>query len=74
MSWCGGKIECEIYRDKKYCRRRDHADEFTPCDCRHAKYLCEVEECSMEKNGCGGRRETPVVLDIHDYIGGGEDG
>ena len=50
MSWCGGRVYCEIYRQKKYCRRGDHAEEGKPCDCRHAKWGCEVGACSlMEK-------------------------
>lgn len=49
MSWCGGRIYCEIYRVKKYCRRGNHADEFEPCDCRHARLLCEVEDCYMKE-------------------------
>lgn len=47
MSWCGGKVCCEIYREKRFCRRGDHADEGEPCDCRHAKWACEVGECSL---------------------------
>lgn len=47
MSFCGGKVCCEIYRDKKYCRRGDHAENGEPCDCRHAKWACEVDACSI---------------------------
>lgn len=47
MSYCGGRVCCEIYRDKKYCRRGDHADNGVPCDCRHAKWACEVDACSI---------------------------
>lgn len=49
MSWCGGRVDCEIYRQKKYCRRGDHAEEGEVCNCRHAKYTCEVEDCSLIK-------------------------
>ena len=52
MSYCGGKVCCEIYREKKYCRKGDHADEGKPCDCRHAKWACEVNECSLADKCC----------------------
>lgn len=52
MSYCGGKVCCEIYREKRFCRRGDHADEGEPCDCRHAKWACEVNECSLADKCC----------------------
>ena len=48
MSACLGRVECEIYRDKKYCRTREgKEDYYGRCDCRHAKKLCEVGNCSF---------------------------
>lgn len=53
MSMCAGKTKCEIYRDKRYCRR---AEERTGaggvCDCRHAIRPCEVSICGRER-ACG---------------------
>ena len=54
MSWCGGRVCCAIYREKVYCRRGNHADEYTPCDCRHARYRCEVEACAGKGDWCPG--------------------
>ena len=63
MSWCGGRIYCEIYRQKKYCRRGDHAEEGEPCDCRHAKFACEVEEgCIFADKMCIGPAPFPNRL------------
>ena len=52
MSWCGGKVCCEIYRKKIFCRKGNHAEDHEPCDCRHARFRCEVETCGMEDR-CG---------------------
>lgn len=52
MSWCGGRVCCKIYRDKKFCRKSEHAENHVPCDCRHARFRCEVEPCGIEDH-CG---------------------
>ena len=62
MSFCAGKVYCEIYREKKYCRRGNHADEGKPCDCRHAKFACEVEECIFADKMCIGPAPLPPRL------------
>ena len=41
---CAGKIYCDIYRDKKYCRR-DHKGDYEKCDCQHAVVQCAVGDC-----------------------------
>lgn len=49
MSMCAGAIMCDIYRNKKYCRKVDEKqDNRGRCDCRHARLICEVERCGME--------------------------
>ena len=49
MSMCAGAILCDIYRDKKYCRKVDEKqDARGRCDCRHARLTCEVGPCGME--------------------------
>lgn len=45
---CEGKIYCEIYRDKKYCRECSHAVPGYPCRCVHAVKRCEIGYCSFE--------------------------
>lgn len=54
MSWCGGRVCCDIYRDKRFCRKASRKDDDTPCDCRHAKYACEVNECHGAGDWCKG--------------------
>lgn len=49
MSCCEGKIKCKIYRDKKYCTKS--VDEYKECNCRHARFKCQVEQCVYE-NQC----------------------
>ena len=52
MSACAGKINCEIYRQKKYCRKAEAAEEDRECKgCRHARRQCDVEYCPFEVNG-----------------------
>lgn len=37
MSACAGKINCEIYRKKKYCRKAEAAEEDRECKgCKYA--------------------------------------
>lgn len=48
MSMCRGKRFCEIYRDKKYCQKRtEREDPNGICDCRHARWSCEIGECGI---------------------------
>ncbi len=51
MSQCAGKTICEIYRDKKYCRKENARSNDEICNCRHAVMLCEVSRCVFE-NTC----------------------
>lgn len=45
MSMCAGKTECEIYRDKKYCRKaEDRMNGYDGiCLCNHAILPCQVK-------------------------------
>lgn len=66
MSACTGEDRCEIYRDKKYCKAQDKKNEQGHCNCRHARYLCEVERCPF-REFCGdkeiqGIKETREAL------------
>ena len=58
MSMCAGRIDCVIYRDKKYCSKAT-VDNYHECNCRHARYGCEVTRCSMEEY-CHGRMKKDV--------------
>lgn len=52
MSMCAGKTECEIYRDKKYCRKAvDKLNGYDGIcyDCRHAVQPCKVGHCFFEE-------------------------
>lgn len=50
MSACAGKTYCEIYRDKKYCRKVDEKNgSDNVCNCRHAAKPCDVEKCFYEE-------------------------
>ena len=50
MSMCAGKIYCEMFRDKKYCRKAPERENYNKeCVCRHARKLCEVETCHFEE-------------------------
>ena len=52
MSVCAGKTKCEIYRQKKYCRKNANVDENHECvGCRHAKRQCEVGHCVFGSHG-----------------------
>ena len=52
MSVCAGKTKCEIYRQKKYCRKSANVDENNECvGCRHAKRQCDVGYCVFSVNG-----------------------
>lgn len=44
---CEGAVYCEMYRDKKYCRR-ENCRSNDECECRHAARQCEVEQCALE--------------------------
>lgn len=56
MSMCSGKIYCEIYRDKKYCKTPSKAaDNYHECDCRHAVTLCDTDI------GCGFDNICPII-------------
>lgn len=46
---CAGKVYCNIYRDKKYCRK-EHEANGAVCDCRHSVNRCVVESCPFEIN------------------------
>ena len=49
MSMCSGKTLCDIYRDKKYCRKvEEKQDARGICNCRHAALGCEVGKCTLE--------------------------
>lgn len=57
MSMCAGAAECEIYRDKKFCRKAEEKqNDRGQCDCRHARRACEVGPCIME-NICQMKKE-----------------
>lgn len=50
MSCCSGKTECEIYRDKKYCRKLDEKNGLNNvCNCRHAVRRCKVGNCIFDE-------------------------
>lgn len=52
MSVCAGKTQCEIYRQKKYCRQERAQGEYLECvGCRHAKRQCEIGYCVFDANG-----------------------
>lgn len=70
MSTCAGKTECEIYRDKKYCRKA--IDKLNGYDgicyaCRHATYLCKVGFCPFE-SFCG-MKDQPSIEECRDLLG-----
>lgn len=44
---CSGKVLCDIYRDKKYCRKDGRESNSKQCNCTHAVLTCEVEECAF---------------------------
>lgn len=54
MSGCVNRY-CEIYRDKKYCAKAKEKDAYGSCDCRHAKYACEVGEHCIFEEMCGSK-------------------
>ena len=48
MSMCAGKTDCEIYRDKRFCRRSEvRQDEYRVCRCSHARMPCQIGSCSL---------------------------
>ena len=52
MSVCAGKTKCEIYRQKRYCRKTWVLPENYECaGCRHAKRQCDVGHCVFSING-----------------------
>lgn len=43
---CIGKTCCKLYDDKTKCKKvKEREDSNGVCNCRHARYLCEVKEC-----------------------------
>lgn len=56
MSMCIGQVECEIYRDKRFCRKENAKGNHQICECRHAKRLCDVGYCVFEGE-CHSRKE-----------------
>ncbi len=60
---CVGKTECEIYRDKKYCRAVDEKKDLNgACNCNHAVRTCDVGHCSLE--GFCGMKDTTSLADL----------
>lgn len=45
---CSGKMFCDIYRDKKYCRKDNQEPNYKQCNCAHAVLKCDVEKCAFE--------------------------
>lgn len=63
MSVCAGKVKCEIYREKRFCRKSTAVGENCECvGCRHAKRLCDVERCVFSVNGMCKALETRHLL------------
>lgn len=46
------KTECEIYRNKRYCKTAAEKQNNGVCKCRHAKYRCEVGELCFSVKNC----------------------
>jgi len=69
MSMCAGEIYCEIYRDKKYCRAKDKKKDRERCECRYARFRCEVETCAF-REFCGdkGRQEVKAIRALRDVM------
>lgn len=67
MSFCAGKVYCRIYREKWYCNKGKAAAEGRECDCRHARYACEVNECHGAGDWCPG----PAFSGIAELMEGG---
>lgn len=63
MSACSGKTMCDIYRNKRYCRKLDEKqNDRGVCDCRHAALTCKVDRCVMESI-CG-MKDIPSIEDL----------
>jgi hypothetical protein len=46
---CIGKTFCKLYEDKSKCKKvTEREDSNGICNCRHARYLCEVKECLFQ--------------------------
>lgn len=46
---CIGKTCCKLYDDKTKCKKvTEREDHNGICNCRHARYLCEVKECLFQ--------------------------
>lgn len=70
MSMCAGKTMCEIYRDKKYCRKfEEKQGQYGVCDCRHAILPCDVDSCYY-KASCRMKGETDIVDILGNEKGG----
>lgn len=70
MSMCSGKTLCDIYRDKKYCRKvEEKQNDRGICNCRHAALTCEVGRCVMEEF-CGAKNAPSLADLIRERIGG----
>lgn len=51
MSVCAGKVLCEIYREKRFCRKAAAVGEGFECvGCRHAKRQCDIGDCIFSIN------------------------
>lgn len=43
---CAGRAYCKLYKDKSQCKKvAERQKDNGICDCRHARYLCEVDDC-----------------------------
>ena len=69
MSMCEGETYCEIYRDKEDCRAQEKKKERNRCECRHARFLCEVGTCAF-REFCGdkGRQEVKTIRALRDAM------
>lgn len=70
MSMCAGKIECEIYRDKKYCKASENKLNMDgECKCNHAVYLCYVDTCYFSYNCTGFGPSERLVCNMPRGVG-----
>lgn len=66
MSKCPGKYLCNIYRDKKYCRKREDKENGYDgvCMCRHAILPCKAEESPCFFRDICNDKESPSVEEL----------
>lgn len=65
MSFCA-RTKCDIYREKRFCRKAEEKERSGVCDCRHAVYPCGAGDfCSMAKTCAQATEETKLR---YDYI------